>query len=129
MAINVFAPRNGSELHRILRPDGRLLVVTPNPDHLRELTGALGLLTVDERKDERLSREFGPHFSLAARQEYRAVLDLDHQGVLAAARMGPGAWHAEAAGLAERARELPEQMPVTLSVRLSVLRPGPAHLS
>src|SRR3954466_5497458 len=27
--LNVFAPRNGPEFHRVLAPDGRLLVVTP----------------------------------------------------------------------------------------------------
>ncbi len=42
--LDVFAPRNGAEFHRVLRPDGRLLVVTPEPDHLAELVDALGLL-------------------------------------------------------------------------------------
>src|SRR5205085_2362216 len=45
-----FAPRNGPETARVLRPDGRLVVVTPAPDHLRELVGALGLLRVDPDK-------------------------------------------------------------------------------
>jgi 23S rRNA (guanine745-N1)-methyltransferase len=53
--LNVFAPRDGAELRRILRPSGSLLVVTPGPDHLRELIGPLGLLSVDERKAERLA--------------------------------------------------------------------------
>src|SRR3954465_6496634 len=32
VVVNVFAPRNGAEFHRVLRPDGVLLVVTPDPD-------------------------------------------------------------------------------------------------
>ena len=31
VVLDVFAPRNGAEFHRVLRPDGRLVVVTPTP--------------------------------------------------------------------------------------------------
>ncbi|MEU6683513.1 hypothetical protein [Streptomyces sp. NPDC046832] len=52
----MFAPRNGPEFHRVLGPDGTLLVVTPTGRHLRELRGPVGLLAVDPRKEERLRR-------------------------------------------------------------------------
>ena len=55
--LNVFAPRNGAEFHRVLRPDGVLLVVTPAADHLAELVDALGLLRVDPDKADRVARE------------------------------------------------------------------------
>ena len=45
LVLNVFAPRDGAELRRILRPEGRLLLVTPAADHLSELTEPLGLRT------------------------------------------------------------------------------------
>ena len=59
LALDVFAPRNGAELRRILDPAGRLVVVTPQDDHLRELAAALGLLGIDERKQERLAGKLG----------------------------------------------------------------------
>lgn len=39
LVLNVFAPRDGAELRRILRPSGSLLVVTPGPEHLSDLIG------------------------------------------------------------------------------------------
>ena len=67
LVLNVFAPRNGAELRRILAPSGTLLVVTPTRDHLAELVGPLELLAVDRRKPERLAGKLGPYFELAGR--------------------------------------------------------------
>jgi 23S rRNA (guanine745-N1)-methyltransferase len=124
LALNVFAPRNGAELRRILDPAGRLVVVTPDDDHLRELAGALGLLSVDEHKQERLAGKLGPYFDLAGQREYRGAVELGQADVLAAAQMGPAAWHTDEADLAARVRSLPEQMTATVSVRVSVFRPS-----
>src|SRR6266536_3566183 len=55
LVLDVFAPRSGPEFHRILRPDGALLVVTPEPDHLGELVAALDLVRVDPDKERRLA--------------------------------------------------------------------------
>ena len=38
----VFAPRNAAEFARVLRPGGRLVVVTPRPGHLDEMAGQAG---------------------------------------------------------------------------------------
>jgi len=124
LALNVFAPRNGAELRRILNPAGRLIVVTPDDDHLRELARALGLLAVDERKQERLAGTLGPYFDLTSQREYRDAVELGQADMLAAAEMGPAAWHADEADLAARVRNLPEQMTATVSVRVSVFRPS-----
>jgi 23S rRNA (guanine745-N1)-methyltransferase len=123
LALDVFAPRNGAELRRVLNPAGRLIVVTPAGDHLCELAGALGLLTVDERKDERLSGKLGPHFDLVTQREHRTAAGLSHADMLAAAQMGPAAWHHDEAAVAARVGRLPAELTVTLSVRLSVFRP------
>ena len=40
--LSVFAPRDPAEIARVLAPDGRLVVVTPEPDHLAEIRGPLG---------------------------------------------------------------------------------------
>jgi 23S rRNA (guanine745-N1)-methyltransferase len=124
LALNVFAPRGGAELRRILHPAGRLLVVTPDDDHLRELAGALGLLAVDEHKQERLAGKLSPYFDLTSQREYRAALELGQADMLAAAQMGPAAWHIDETVLASRVRSLPAQMTATVSVRVSVFRPS-----
>ena len=125
VVLDVFAPRNGAELRRVLHPAGRLLVVTPGRGHLAELAGPLGLLSVDPRKEERLAGTLGPYFALLDQRRRDATMQLDHRDVAAAAGMGPSAWHADPAALAARIRELPARMPVTLSVTLSVFGPRP----
>ena len=125
VVLDVFAPRNGAELRRVLHPAGRLLVVTPGHGHLAELAGPLGLLSVDPRKQERLAGTVGPYFQLLEQRPHAAVLQLDHRDVAAAVGMGPSARHADPAVLAARIRELPAPVPVTLSVTLSVFGPRP----
>jgi 23S rRNA (guanine745-N1)-methyltransferase len=125
--LNVFAPRDGAELRRILHPAGRLVVVTPDPAHLSELVGALGLLVVDPRKNERLAATLSPSFDLTQRRHYGTTLQLDHAGVAAAVAMGPSSRHTAAATLAGQIRQLPSPLPVTVSVAISVFRPRAAR--
>lgn len=122
LALNVFAPRNGAELWRVLRPGAGLLVITPGPGHLGELSGPLGLLAVDPRKEERLAAALGPWFDLAGRQPVAAALALDHPAVAAAVGMGPSARHVSPADLAARIALLPAAVRVTLSVNLWTFR-------
>jgi hypothetical protein len=123
IALNVFAPREGAELRRILNPAGRLLVVTPASDHLSELIGPLGLLTVGQRKEERLNEKLRPYFEMAGRSEHRVTLSLGHEAVGSVVAMGPSSRHAETAAFTARIGKLPDPMPVTLAVTLSVFRP------
>ena len=89
VVLNVFAPRNGAEFRRVLRPDGRLLVVTPGPDHLAELSG---LLAVDPDKDRRLAAALDG-FSLVDRETCRVPLSLSPLDVWRVAHMGPAGHH------------------------------------
>jgi len=123
LLLNVFAPRDGAELRRILRPDGRLLLVTPAADHLSELTEPLGLLHVDKRKRDRLAGKLGPHLELIGEREHRGVMSLDKAAVAALTAMGPTAWHARPDTTARLIALLPEPVAVTLAVTVSVLRP------
>jgi 23S rRNA (guanine745-N1)-methyltransferase len=123
LILNVFAPRDVAELRRILRPSGRLLVVTPGPDHLSELIGPLGLLSVDERKDERLANKLGLHFDLVSKREIRRRMVLDRRAAGALAAMGPSAWHAEPDVMADLIARLPEPVQVTLATTVTELRP------
>lgn len=123
--LNVFAPRNGAEFHRVLDPDGSLLVVTPAGDHLAELVGALGLLRVDPDKADRVAESLGGRFTEVATAEHRRELALTGPEVATLVGMGPSAWHTDPAGLAARVTALPEPVRVTVAVRLTVWRPAP----
>jgi 23S rRNA (guanine745-N1)-methyltransferase len=120
--LDVFAPRNGPELRRILAPDGVLVVVTPTPDHLAELVAAVGLLTVDRHKPERLAATLDPHLRRTEQRRYDWPLRLSRAGVRDLVGMGPSARHLTAPGLADRLADLTEPVAVTASVHLSVYR-------
>ena len=78
LVLDVFAPRNPEEFHRVLREDGRLIVARPDDDHLAELRGRVeAMVDVDPDKEERLSRALDPHFELTGteRISYARVPD------------------------------------------------------
>lgn len=122
VVLNIFAPRNGAEFARIIRPGGRLLVGRPAADHLAELIGPLAMLTVDETKEARLAAKLRPNFELDTAAEYRAVVPLDHRAVGMLVTMGPSSWHAEPGELTERIIGLADPVPVTIAVRIASYR-------
>ncbi|WP_433298192.1 putative RNA methyltransferase [Actinoplanes sp. CA-030573] len=93
--LNVFAPRNGAEFRRILRPGGRLLVVTPAAGHLAELVDAYRLIGVDPEKDERVREALGEYFELEDVETRRRELDLTAEEVRTLIGMTPSARHRE----------------------------------
>jgi 23S rRNA (guanine745-N1)-methyltransferase len=97
--LDVFAPRNGPEFHRVLRPDGVLLVVTPAPDHLAELIEAYGLIRVDPDKAARVAESLDAHFTAVRSQQLRRELTLTAAEVRTLVGMTPSAHHVPAAGL------------------------------
>lgn len=127
VVLNVFAPRNGGELRRIVRPDGALLVVTPNRDHLTELVGRFGLLRVDDRKRERVAEQLDDHFTEIGNRVIAGTMPLDHRAVRQVIDMGPNAWHRNSDVLSAELGALPEPFPVTFSVSIAVYRPRPAQ--
>jgi 23S rRNA (guanine745-N1)-methyltransferase len=118
---DVFAPRNAAEFHRVLRPGGALVVVTPLPDHLGEAVRRLGLLSVDEEKPRRLDAALGDLFSPEAAREVRWTMRLDRRTAGALVRMGPSAWHAGDLDAAVAA--LPVPLEVTAAVTVATYRP------
>jgi 23S rRNA (guanine745-N1)-methyltransferase len=122
LALDVFAPRNGPELARVLRDDGRLLVVTPRPEHLSELRSALGLLEIAPDKERRTEAALAPHLRVEDETAVAWTMRLDRAAALAVAEMGPAARHVDAAELARRAGRLPEPVEVTGAVRVSAWR-------
>lgn len=118
--LNVFAPRNGAEFRRLLRPDGVLVVATPAEEHLTELVSRLALLRVDPEKPERVAATLTPWFRPEAERRYTRRLWLTRQTARLLIGMGPSARHADAADLVA---DLPEPFPVTASVRVTRYRP------
>ncbi|WP_179646631.1 putative RNA methyltransferase [Spinactinospora alkalitolerans] len=126
LLLNVFAPRDGAEFARVLRPDGALVVVTPTARHLGELVGPLGLVSVDPRKDERLERALGGLFEETGRDELDVDLALSRADAATAVEMGPSARHLSPQELRRGIAALPEPVAVTGSFSVSVHRPRPA---
>lgn len=97
--VNVFAPRNPSEFVRILRPGGRLVVVVPGRDHLRELRDRGLLLGVPPEKAAAVSEQLaavGLTRRSASRVRYPLHADAETRALLAG--MGPSAHHAATLG-------------------------------
>jgi 23S rRNA (guanine745-N1)-methyltransferase len=88
LVLDVFAPRNGAEIARVLHPDGTLALVAPTDRHLAELVEVLGLLTVDPRKQEHLDVALGPHLELVRSEVREFSMTLDQAAVTAAAQSG-----------------------------------------
>lgn len=116
VVLDVFAPRHGAEIARVLAPDGTLVVVTPAPEHLGELAGPLGLLGVDAAKAERLDAALAPHLLLLDERPLRFTMRLGHDAAAALALMGPSGHHVDAATIGARVRTLPPELEVTASV-------------
>ena len=115
----VFAPRNGPEIARVLRPGGRLVVVTPAADHLAELVGPLGLLRVDPRKAERTATALESDLPADRGGLPPADLELDRSAVRGLVGMGPHARHLVRDDLRARLAAFPEQRRVTVSVEIA----------
>ncbi len=95
LALSVFAPLHSPEFERVLRPDGRLVTVTPGPDHLDGLKAKL--FAEPEQHPER-----GPfdgadattRLTLSASQRLRFELELDDPATVAdLLNMTPYAWY------------------------------------
>ncbi|MGI8748944.1 MAG: putative RNA methyltransferase [Thermoleophilaceae bacterium] len=125
VVIDVFAPRNGEEIARVLAPGGTLIVVTPTQRHLAELREPLAMLAVDERKEERLNASLAPQLCGVQRDEVEARLTLDRRALGQLVAMGPSAYHTDSADLAERISAQPESVYATASVTLTRWRLAP----
>ena len=115
----VFAPRNGPEIARVLRRDGRLVVVTPAADHLAELVGPLGLLRVDPDKADRLAATLEPHLAAGTAAGTGSSCGWTARRSRRWSGMGPHARHLEEDELTDRIAALPEEVPVTVAVDVS----------
>ncbi|MFF1879322.1 putative RNA methyltransferase [Leifsonia sp. NPDC058230] len=91
--LDVFAPRNLPEFHRILKPAGSLLVVVPLHDHLAELRAGGRMLEVPADKAAAIVASAAPKFTLREHRAIRATIPLTDATGAALIAMGPSAHH------------------------------------
>lgn len=111
----VFAPRNRDEFARVLRPDGRLVVVTPMPDHLVELRRMTGMIGIQPNKHDALVSALSGRFTMVDTVTVRQHVALDAATAADAVAMGPSAHHV--------GHVVTGPLEVTSAVEVSVLEP------
>ncbi|MGG5172521.1 putative RNA methyltransferase [Pseudarthrobacter sp. J1738] len=125
MVMVVFAPRNASEFARVLRTDGILVVVTPGPNHLREIAQAADLLGIEHDKLKRLDTTMNQAFSLQSREELCIPLELSPAQTVDLARMGPAGHHLDDSRAEELTRRLESSTTVHAEFVISTYLPLP----
>lgn len=125
VVLSVFAPRNAAQFQRILRPEGRWIIVTPNPGHLAELVEPLGLLSVDGDKDERLAQTLAGRFTVLGERRVTGSLELSGPQIADVAGMGPSAFHRGSGEIAAAAADLAEGRRVQVCIDVSIRVAGP----
>jgi len=121
VVLDVFAPRNPVEFHRVLRPAGRLIVVRPTGRHLAELHGRVpAMVTVDPAKEQRLHRALDPYFEVVVTEQVEYSIALGGLEALNLVGMTPSARHVSRAELDDGGR-LPDR--VTVSVLATAYKP------
>nr|BFF17933.1 hypothetical protein GCM10025730_14540 [Promicromonospora thailandica] len=117
--LDVFAPRNPAEFHRVLRPGGALVVVRPYRGHLAELRRQVsGMVAVDPDKERRLHDALDPWFEPVRTREVEYTTPLTRQEAVDLVLMTPSARHVTAADLSDD--DLPGE--VTVSVLATAYR-------
>jgi 23S rRNA (guanine745-N1)-methyltransferase len=123
LVLDVFAPRNPGEFHRVLRPDGMLVVTRPTDGHLAQLRHHIkGMVGIDPAKEERLERTLDPYFEAERTEttEYTARLTPEEAADLVL--MTPSARHVTSDDLGgDAAGALPTE--VDISVLTTAYRP------
>jgi len=123
--LSIFAPRDLTEFARVLEPGGRVVAVTPEPEHLAELREPFGLLVVDQGKSDSLVADAAvAGLTLVADQSVavRYELTLSSADAADVVRSGPTARHRTPAEIAGSAATLPDPLVVTVSVAVTVLQ-------
>jgi 23S rRNA (guanine745-N1)-methyltransferase len=127
VAVNVFAPRNGAEIRRILVPGGKLVVVTPEPSHLEQLIEPFSMISVDSDKEERLAAtlsEVGEQLQ-TDRVDWQMKLSRSEVGDLVS--MGPSSGRLDPEEMEAALDSLEYPAKVTGSVRVTLVEaPDPA---
>ena len=93
--LNIFAPRNAAEFHRVLRPDGSLLVVVPQSTHLRQLRKSGLVVEMQADKAAHLTTSLAAWFRLESHDQLDRTVQLSPSEVMSLIGMGPSAHHVD----------------------------------
>ncbi|MFE0422966.1 putative RNA methyltransferase [Streptomyces sp. NPDC058953] len=122
VVLDVFAPRNPPEFHRVLRPAGRLIVVRPVARHLAELRDRIpAMVTVDPNKEQRLHQALDPYFAAIDTRQVEYTAPLTGQEAVDLVGMTPSARHLLSRADPSGHGPLPDR--VTVSVLATSYRP------
>ena len=113
--LNVFAPRNAAEFHRALRPDGLLLVVVPQPTHLRELRESGLAVEMQADKAAHLTASLAAWFRPESHDQRARTVALPPSHVVSLIGMGPSAHHFHATA-ADGAADLRRDVTVAFDI-------------
>lgn len=125
LLMNLFAPRNGGEMSRVLAVGGMVIVVTPEPEHLEQLIEPFGMISVDPDKEERVDRALEELGTERESELFSWQIEADHGNVKDLVAMGPSADRISSEQVEARLAELPEPMEITGSVRIRIYRKEP----
>lgn len=121
----IFAPRNAAEFSRVLRPDGRLVVVTPRAGHLASLAVQSGMLAIEDGKDARLAESLARFFVPESSSDVDITMMLSAGDMADLAFMGPAGHHLDRAAIAAKLGRSGPASPVEALFRITVFRPLP----
>lgn len=122
----IFAPRNAAEFARVLRPGGRLVVVTPRPGHLAALAAQTGMLKIGDSKDARLTESLSGHFVTESARDVDIRMTLTPAQMADLAFMGPAGHHLDRQGIAAGLAAANSPAMVEALFRITVFRHAPA---
>lgn len=120
----IFAPRNAAEFARVLRPGGRLVVVTPRAGHLAAVTRQTGMLGIGADKDDRLTDSMSGHFVVRSVQDLDVPMELTRSEVADLAFMGPAGHHLDRAAIYGRLDGLAAATEVEAKFRITIFSPA-----
>jgi 23S rRNA (guanine745-N1)-methyltransferase len=123
VALDVFSPRNGRELARVIAPAGTLVVATPDDEHLAQLR-EFHTLSIHPGKDTELHQRLGEWFDGVSEQPVGWTMSLTAGEAAAVLAMGPSARHLRRGAL-KRLRDRSEALEVTAAVRVWTFRRRP----
>src|SRR3989344_2145114 len=91
VVISIFSPISTNELARVLKPDGRVIIVGPGPDHLKGLAIQLFRSAIPHEGNFSLL-DSDPRFNLVTEQEVRGEITVAQKDISNLLGMTPYYW-------------------------------------
>jgi len=118
LALTIFAPPNESEVHRVLKPGGHWIKVTPGASHLKQLRAILYKDLSPIEKTQPISTFF--ELATEGSEAISYSRELDQIQLMHLLNMTPYRWTQQSA-VTEKSITLPEQLTVDFSFQIQLL--------